>query len=67
MFEVMVAGIDGLVIMKSAGETLDCPAENLWNQQSIAPREHREVNGLHFHFDGRRIIRRHGSMHAEID
>jgi len=55
VFKVMVTGIDSLEIAVAASETINCPAENLRDEETVAIREHGEVGRLHFYFNRCRV------------
>jgi hypothetical protein len=65
MLEIVVSGVDGLVILVLPGEALDCPPKGSPNEQWIALGKLPKVRRLHLKFDSRRIFGDHRWKHLK--
>src|SRR5213594_1517602 len=64
MFEIVVAGVNRLIILVLAFETINRPFKNLWNEQLIAFRKYRQVSRLHLCLDGNWVFRDNWRIHV---
>ncbi len=65
MLEIMVAGVDGLIIGVVAGETFAGPAEHTRDKATAAPRKDSDIGRLDFQLNRRKVFGSNRLIHRQ--